>query len=128
MRIQYVFCLLSMVLISSCAEKKYKRTIRIAKCELYVETFSANSLGLNQEYLTDSTNFRMNVGTVDAEHDYYTYECKGDTLLIKKVMPTSKNCRWVILEDGMKTVLCDTEYVIRKPISLTQLKEMKKYE
>ena len=128
MKIQFTFCLWLTVLLSSCAEKKYLRTKKTFNCGLYVEVFTANSWGLSQEYLTDSSTFRMYVGTVDEEHDYYTYDCNNDTVQIQMVMPSNKNCRWVTLKDSMKTVLCDTEYIVRKPISLLQLKSKNKFE
>ena len=121
MRIYYFIFAFSLTVVAGCAAKKYKRTIKIPSCNLYVEVFTANSWGLNQEYLTDSLTFRMYVGTVDEEHDYYSYQCQQDSIYIKKVKPSEKNCRWVTLKDSQKTVLCDTEYVKRKPISLTQL-------
>ena len=127
MKIQLFSCAL-FLLISSCAEKKYKRTKKIPDRKLYVEVFTANSLGLNQEYLTDSLTFRMYVGTVDEEHDFYTYESRGDSLYIKKILTGNKNCRWVTTKDSLQTVLCDTEVVVRKPITIAQLKTNNKFE
>ena len=116
------------ILTLSCGEKKYLRTKRLSNCGLYIEVFTANSLGLNQEYITDSTDFRIYIGTVDEEHDYYLYECRNDSIYIKKVKPSDKNCRWVILKDSMKTVLCDTVYINRRPISLSTLKTKHAYK
>jgi hypothetical protein len=128
MKIQLVAYTLLFLLISSCAEKKYKRTKIITDRNLYVEVFTANSLGLNQEYLTDSLTFRIYIGTVDEEHDYYTYQCRGDSLYIKNVLTGNKNCRWEIVQDTLKTVICDTEFVVKKPISIAQLKTNGKFE
>ena len=114
--------------ISGCAEKKYKRTIKIDNCKFYVEVFTANAWGLNQEYLTDSSRFRMYIGTVDEEHDFYTYNCKDDSLYIGKVLTGNKNCRWVTTKDSLKTVLCDTEFIVRKPVSIALLKANNKFE
>ncbi len=128
MKIQLFAYTLLFLFILSCAEKKYKRTKKIIGRNLYVEVFTANSLGLNQEYLTDSLSFRIYIGTVDEEHDYYTYQCRGDSLYIKKVLTGNKNCRWEIVQDSLKTLICDTEFVVKKPISLTQLKTKGKFE
>jgi hypothetical protein len=128
MKIQLTLYALLFLLISGCAEKKYKRTKKITDRKLYVEVFTANSWGLNQEYLTDSLTFRMFVGTVDEEHDYYTYQCQGDSLYIKKILTGERNCRWVTIHDSLKTVICDTEFLIKKPISITQLKTNSKFE
>jgi len=70
----------------------------------------------------------MYVGTVDEEHDFYSYECRGDSLNIKKILTGNKNCRWVTTTDSLHTVLCDTEFVVRKPISIAQLKINNKFE
>ena len=128
MKIQLFAYTLLFLLISGCAEKKYKRTKKITDGNLYVEVFTANSLGLYQEYLTDSLTFRLYIGTVDQEHDYYTYQCRGDSLYIKKVLTGNKNCRWEIVQDSLQTVVCDTEFIIKEPISLTQLKTIGKFE
>jgi hypothetical protein len=126
MKIKYSIFLL-LILVLGCGEKKYIRTVRIPKCDLYVEVFTANSFGLKQEYLTDSSNFRIYVGTLDEEHDFFTYECRNDTLYIKKILTGDKNCRWVII-DGRQRVRCDTEFIVRDPISMRQLKIDKKFE
>lgn len=60
----------------------------------------------------------MYVGTVDEEHEYYTYQCRGDSLYIKKFLTGNKNCRWETIQDSLKTVICDTEFVVKKPISI----------
>ena len=128
MRIYYFILASFLTIAAGCAEKKYKWTRKFPNCNLYVEVFTANSWGLNQEYLTDSSTFRMYVGTVDEEHDYYIFQCQQDSIYIKKVKPSEKNCRWVTTEDGLKTVLCDTLYERRKPISLAQLRAEKNLE
>jgi len=128
MKIQYSIYALLLVLLISCAEKKYKRTRKIPNSDLYVEVFTANSWGLNQEYLTDSATFRMFVGTVDEEHDYFTYQYQSDSIYIKKILTGNKNCRWVTTKDSLQTVLCDTEQITRKPISLMQLMTKKEFE
>jgi hypothetical protein len=34
------------------------------------------------DYLTDSINFRIYVGTVDNKYEYYAYKCSGDSVII----------------------------------------------
>ena len=108
--------------ILSCAEKKHKRTRKLPDGNYYVEVFTANSFGLNQEYFTDSLTFRMFVGTVDEEHDYFHYTVDGDRLYITKIGTGNKNCRWVDTKNGLKTVLCDTEILIKKELNLAKIK------
>jgi len=52
---------------------------------LHIEVYKAGVLGnLTSEYLTDSTNFRVYVGTFDDERGYYHYNIKGDKVYIEK--------------------------------------------
>lgn len=129
MKIQlFAFSSSLLFLISSCAEKKYKRTIKLPDHKFYIEVFTANSWGLNQEYFTDSLNFRMYVGTVDEEHDFYKYKIQDDSLYITKILTGNKNCRLEITKDGLQNFLCDTEFVARKPISILKLKTTKRFD
>jgi len=52
---------------------------------LYVEVYSAGLIGnLKAEYLTDSTNFRVYLGTFDDERGYIHCTIKGDKILVEK--------------------------------------------
>jgi len=52
---------------------------------LHIEVFKGGVLGnLTSEYLTDSTNFRVYVGTFDDERGYYHYNIKGDKVYVEK--------------------------------------------
>lgn len=129
MKARFFITITLCIFLSNCDEHKYKFTVdKICDRNLYIEVYAVNSLGLNADYLTDSINFRIFVGEFDSEHDHFTYECNGDSIYITKVLTGNKNCRWVTTKDGFQTVLCDSEYISRKPISLTQLKKERKFD
>jgi len=74
---------------TGCSQRLKRGTIEL-KCHFYVETFNVNPFGVDEDYLTDSLNFRMFVGKYDVEHETFTYVCKEDSLIIyKKAEDTS---------------------------------------
>ena len=50
--------------------KKYNRTITVCDGKLFVELYHHNFIDVGYEYLTDSTNFRIDVGKFDNEHGF----------------------------------------------------------
>lgn len=77
-----------------------KRTSPLCPRQLYVETVAVSPFGVEADYLTDFASFRVKVGTVDAEHEDFVYTCRGDTLLVVKLVHGAKNCHWVTVPDG----------------------------
>jgi hypothetical protein len=71
-------------LLNICCVKKYKRTVKHADCQLYIEVFNVNPAGVDEDYLTDSSNFRVYVGQFDNEHENFGYVCNGDSIKIIK--------------------------------------------
>ena len=66
---------------------KYKRTNRL-KDDLFIEIFSAGPIGnLTTDYLTDSINFRVYIGTFDDESERLFYKVSGDSVTVQKVIP-----------------------------------------
>lgn len=43
------------------------------------------------DYLTDSTNFRVYIGTYDNGDEGYSYECKGDSIKVYKITGRREN-------------------------------------
>lgn len=81
-----------MCLLFSCKNKNdkgdYKRTVPICN-NLYIEvyrTFSSGAFGsdLVDDYLTDSTNFRLRIGNYDEYYGSYYYHCHIDSITIEK--------------------------------------------
>lgn len=72
------------VLLSSCA-KTYRGTANVCDGKLYVEIFRIVPIGGDTDYLTDSANFRIYIGSCDPEQTTYTYNCEGDSVIIKEV-------------------------------------------
>jgi hypothetical protein len=50
-----------------------------------VEVFNVNPAGVDVDYITDSVNFRMYVGRYDNEHEIINFQCRGDSLVIRKL-------------------------------------------
>jgi|SRR6185312_4434865 len=72
------------VLLSSCT-KTYRGTAHVCDGKLYVEIFRIVPIGGDIDYLTDSANFRLYIGSSDPEQTTYTYDCEGDSIIIKEV-------------------------------------------
>jgi len=89
-----IILIFSIVFVLGCGydkrSKKYHRfTNPICNGSLYIEgytVFGSGALGGNMmsDYLTDSANFRIYVGTYDDSPEKYFYTCKGDSIYIEK--------------------------------------------
>lgn len=74
----FFICLLSL----GC-DKKFIRTDIICNHHLFLEVYEKwSQIGVS--YLTDSTNFKIFVGQINFENEYYEYECTSDNLVIIK--------------------------------------------
>ena len=74
---------------------KHSSTVMICK-NLFVETyliFGSGAYGGDRvsDQLTDSTNFRIYIGTYDNGHEAYSYGCKGDSIYIYKITGRQEN-------------------------------------
>jgi hypothetical protein len=67
--------------IVSC-QTKYLRTEKTCMKNCFLEIYERSQLGIS--YLTDSINFRIYVGQLNFENEYYQYKCKDDNLTILK--------------------------------------------
>ena len=79
-------------------KKEFKGTVTVngynnnngCPVKLYREyycTFSGYlTTDLYSVYLTDSTNFRMNLGQYDTDDEWIETKCKGDSLYVKKML------------------------------------------
>ena len=66
---------------------KYRGATRLGN-DLFIEKFSAGIIGnLTADYLTDSTNFRLYIGTFDDESERLYYKISGDSILVQKIIP-----------------------------------------
>ena|SRR5579863_124498 len=83
MKFRTLLPLLLSLIIVGCF-RRYKFTGKICGDKLYVEFYEVNPAGVDAEYITDSINFRHYIGTFDEEHERYAYDCKGDSIYIKK--------------------------------------------
>jgi len=101
---KYVYCL-SFFLWLGCFNDKSKNrhtsTVRVCNEMLFVETYliSGNgALGGDRvsEYITDSTNFRIYVGTYDNADEGYSYKCKNDSIEIYKIAGRRENKNKII--------------------------------
>jgi len=51
---------------------------------IYLEYFEINPAGVQEVYLTDSTNFRITVGKYDTEHEKIGGKIAGDSIIVFK--------------------------------------------
>jgi hypothetical protein len=65
--------------------KKYKSTTSVCGGQFYVETFNVNPTGVDEDYLTDSLDFRLYIGKFDNEHENFSYVCNGDSIRIMRL-------------------------------------------
>ncbi len=72
-------------LMNLCCIKKHRFTGKVCD-RYYVEIFNVNPFGVNEEYLTDSVNFKINVGKLDSDHEQISYYCSGDSMKIVKYL------------------------------------------
>jgi hypothetical protein len=92
MRTNKILIIVLLVLMS-CNNKKSKKDYRttVPVCDkLYVEVyrvFGSGAFGgdLLSDYLTDSANFRVFIGTYDDYSENYAYKCNGMNIVIQKV-------------------------------------------
>jgi hypothetical protein len=73
---------LSLVFIS--CQGTYYGTAKFCHDSMYLEIFKVNPAGEYDDYLTDSTNFRIYVGGHDPEHNLFSCDCHGDSVIVTK--------------------------------------------
>lgn len=60
-------------------------------CRLYVEAFNGLYLSGNvSEYLSDSTHFRIYIGTYQQPDEFFSYECSGDSVFVSRHIKVTK--------------------------------------
>lgn len=91
---------------SNKSKKHHKLTVNLCKykpngckCNLYVEVYQVFGMGalgsdLNCQYLTDSVNFRVYLGTYGDENEMIITKCKGDSIHTIKTVKTSSKPEW----------------------------------
>lgn len=72
------------------SKAKHYNTAKVCKGKLFVETYEISGNGAFggdkvSEYLTDSVNFRMYVGTFDNSDEAYSFLCTGDSVEVYRV-------------------------------------------
>src|ERR1022692_2187601 len=84
----FLLGLLTMSTLFSCNNDKERHTFSFkTDCNLYVEVYAVGLLrNMSSHYVTDSTSFRLYIGTFDDESGGYQYLCKGDRLIINTIV------------------------------------------
>jgi hypothetical protein len=107
----------------------HKLTVNLCKyepnkcaCNLYVEIYRVFGMGAlgsdeNSEYLTDSVNYRVYIGTYDEEDEMIITKCKGDSIYTAKTKKTSSKPEWDV-----------PKILESKTYSLKDLKKQHKFE
>jgi len=125
--------LISLIVFAGCRNNKSKAdhvlTANLCKyepnkcpCNLYVEVYRVFGMGafgsdMNSEYLTDSVNFRIYIGTYDDSDENIIAKCKGDSVYTAKTKKTSSIPEWDI-----------PKILETKTYSLRDLKMQQKFE
>ena|ERR1700677_4665433 len=98
MKFRFLFILLFSFPVLGCFQR-HRSTFDLGN-HLYSEYFYFNPAGVDKVYLTDSTNFRVYVGEFDTEHERFSFEFNGDTILIYKTKAGIGRVR--IMQDSAK--------------------------
>lgn len=121
----YLIVLLPFAQLSCRSKANHSSTIGVCDKLLLVEKYLISGGGAYggdrvSDYLTDSINFRMYVGTLDNAHENFNYECKGDSVYIERVS---------IEEEGIPNKTKTVVKVIEKRIvDLEILRKKNKFE
>lgn len=66
-------------------ESNFVHSFQLLNKKLYIENYSAGLIGnLTSQYITDSTNFRMCLGTFDDEKEFIYVRNSGDSLIVEE--------------------------------------------
>ena len=95
---------LLLFLLTSCRNDKSKKEFKFAVkvCySVYVETYNIYGSGayggdIHSNYITDSVDFRMFVGTYDNYSGGYAYSCNGDSIIVEKKSKDDKGITKII--------------------------------
>ena len=103
-----------------CHPKRYKYTAGICDTKLYAEGFEINSAGVDAEYLTDSLNFRLYIGSIDSEHERYIYRCVVDSIYVTRMLSDDTSGKYHVasmraydLKEIRKRKIFETRYNFR---------------
>jgi hypothetical protein len=107
------------------SKANHSSTIEVCDKTLFVEKYTIAGGGAHggdriSDYLTDSINFRMYIGTFDNAHENFTYECKGDSVYIEKVRMEEEGIPY-----NTKTIV---KVIEKKIVDLKMLRKQKKFE
>ncbi|SFD51347.1 hypothetical protein SAMN05518672_102251 [Chitinophaga sp. CF118] len=100
--IKYYCFFIAVLSLTACVNKRdksdFKSSFQPCDNNLRIERFTVFGSGafggdLLSAYLTDSTNFRMYIGTFDDAQGGYFCECHGDTIVVKEMKTTDSGYR-----------------------------------
>lgn len=103
------FLLLLSCLIFCCSNKysrkEHRRTTALEN-NLYIETYTIYGSGafgtdIVNQYLTDSSSFRVYIGSFDEGPEYYYYQVLGDTVHIEKYKSSEGKAPKELLEKSI---------------------------
>ncbi|MFM2394345.1 MAG: hypothetical protein RLZZ546_2327 [Bacteroidota bacterium] len=106
--------------------ERHKYTREICGDNLYVEVYNINPAGVGRCYLTDSLNFKIEIGSYDEEHDQYEIDCKGDNINVIKETSGNKSAEWV-KKNGIKSLKRNIDTIERKFYKLSDLQKLKNF-
>jgi hypothetical protein len=120
-----LFIVMMCLIFSIGCVKSHKFTSKVCDGKFYVEVFYV-PIGSYKDYLTDSSNFRVYAGMLDADHEVFSFTCKGDSLKIDKSAENDMGLSWQSDSVGRSYLKGDTMRIIEsKVFNIEDLKKNK---
>jgi hypothetical protein len=80
-------------------KRKLRTTVSFAN-HLFIEYFIVNPAGVDEAFLTDSSNFRVYIGKYDSDHERVRCKLEGDTITIFKYNTGGPGGKWVVTDQA----------------------------
>jgi hypothetical protein len=77
---------------------KHKFTAKVCNGKLYSEVYNINPAGVDEDYLTDSSTFRIFIGKFDSDHENFSYVCSGDSIKVLKLATDTSGERMKLVD------------------------------
>jgi hypothetical protein len=78
--------------------RKHKFTSKVCDGRFSCEIFNINPAGVDEDFLTDSKNFKIYIGQFDNEHENFSVVCKEDSIQIFKFKAPVSGNQWDIID------------------------------
>jgi hypothetical protein len=90
---------------------------------MYLVVYTINPAGVSRCYLTDSSNFKIEIGSIDEEHDQFKFACIKDSIFIYKETSGNRSAEWEI-KNGVRYLRRNLDTIERKVYKLSDLQNL----